>query len=146
MHDCAILLKIVTESSEKLQYKRPNCHAISDIIWMLLEACWNTNPNNRPSAACVGLVLDLIVGLRTTNTLNVEYISALMDRMLDDTSSGQAFGYRHSRNEARGKQVPYPCKWPACRDSFDSIDNCIRHECAEFLRWRATNLSLGLRL
>ena len=103
-----------------------------------------TDPNKRPMAACVGLVLDLIVEFHAMTLFNVDILSALIVWMSGDTTSGQTPGSRYMTNER--KQGPYPCKWPACRESFDSMDNCIRHECTEFLRWRATNLSLGLRL
>ena len=131
LHECAVLLKVVTERSEQLRYQRPHCEGIADTVWILLQACWKTDPKQRPSASCLALVLDLIYGCTTEDKFSAQSVLALIYWMQGRTSS--------KRSGDVSDLCPYPCKWPDCHESFETIGHCIEHECSEFLNWRVSS-------
>lgn len=128
--------------------KRPSCPAISDAVWLLLEACWKTAVEERPSAVSLSLVWDLFYGFKGTTVPSHNCVSALLNWMpRNDTADGAQFPHNLSRApSATARQNPYVCKWPACWSSFATIDQCIEHECNEFMAWGVINFPPALRL
>ena len=125
-NDFAVALKILeSKGQDQLSYERSHdCPSMTDTVWALLKACWSINPSRRPTAACVGLVLDLIVGLDAQGSLTEGHVLRIMERMRSQAVRTEAIEV---------KRPPYPCKWFACVESFHSLEQCISHECHHFL-------------
>ncbi|EJD07032.1 kinase-like protein [Fomitiporia mediterranea MF3/22] len=123
--DCVILLEVVINARRP---KRPSDFCITDGLWTLLEHCWHQDASARPDARHVGLALDLI-SRKIGGELNSRTISEILKGHLDSSAT-------HSRR-LESTTLPYKCKWLRCAASFNSLDNCIVHECSEFLEQKA---------
>lgn len=124
----AVLVQVVLYN---IRPERPA--EVTDVIWALLERCWEDDPNARPSARLVGLVLDLTYGC-ALNDSDACSVSKILNGTWDEITP------RHECSHPSDSSLPYGCKWLHCPRSFATMQQCIVHECAE-LAWRRIGTS-----
>lgn len=116
--DIAVVFEVVLKGARPI---RPNDEArITDTVWTLLEACWSENPAARPNSSSVALILDLIAGARVG-------LDASAILKTNTEKSGTDIMSR------RGQDEYYSCHFSDCCAWFSKMDECIDHECAEYL-------------
>ncbi|KAH8118246.1 kinase-like protein [Phellopilus nigrolimitatus] len=120
-HDAGVIVNV---TQKNIRPAKPSVTLVSDALWTVLEHCWSEDPASRPDARRVGLALDLIYGLGGSDD-GLDLAAILRS---SDTVSAR------TRPTLPGNDTrPYRCKWLHCPEAFDTIEQCIQHECTEYV-------------